>query len=102
MGAPELRDLGEGRFALAGEITFETAPALLAAGEAAFGAHRRAEVDLTGVGRADSAALAVLVEWILARRAAGAELRYRNVPAPVRALAGIAELEGLLALAGEG
>lgn len=97
MAAGGLSDQGGGRFALSGDLVFETVPALLAAGDAAFGAVTQAEVDLAGVGRVDSAGLALLLEWTVAGRAAGRAVRYRNAPAALSALAGISEVEGLLA-----
>ena len=45
----ELKDLGEGRFSLAGEMTFETAERILLASEEPFEQHTRIEVDLSGV-----------------------------------------------------
>jgi phospholipid transport system transporter-binding protein len=88
---------GEGRFALSGDVGFEDAARLLAEGDAAFGALGRAEVDLAGVGRVDSAGLALLLEWSLAARAAGRALAYRNVPPAVASLAGISDVAELLA-----
>ncbi len=96
MDAARLSDQGAGRFALSGDLVFDTVPALLGAGEAAFGALDQAEVDLAGVGRVDSAGLALLLEWSIAGRAAGRAMRYRNVPAALAALAGISEVGALL------
>jgi phospholipid transport system transporter-binding protein len=96
MPAPNLVDLGGGRFALSGDLVFETVPALLIPGDAAFAAIARADVDLAGVGRVDSAGLALLLEWSVAARAAGRELGYRQAPAALVTLAGISEVEGLL------
>jgi len=55
-----LERLGDGQFALSGDLVFESAPRLLLEGEAAFGAVGRAEIDLARVGRIDSAGLALL------------------------------------------
>lgn len=100
--APQLQDRGGGRFALAGDLVFETVPTLLPRGDAAFAAVTRAEVDLAGVGRVDSAGLALLLEWSVAARVAGRALGYRNVPATLAALAGISDVEGLLTAADGG
>jgi phospholipid transport system transporter-binding protein len=102
MVATSLRDEGGGRFALSGDLVFGTVPALLGAGDAAFGALAQADVDLAGVGRVDSAGLALLLEWSVRARGAGRTLRYRNAPAALAALAGISEVEGLLEPAGAG
>jgi phospholipid transport system transporter-binding protein len=91
---------GDGRFLLSGDLVFDSAPQLLAAGEAAFGGRSEAEVDLAGVGRVDSAGLALLLEWSLSARGAGRTIRYRNMPDALASLAGISEVSGLLEPAG--
>jgi phospholipid transport system transporter-binding protein len=87
----QLESAGDGRFRLAGVLSFETAAAVLAAG-GAFAAAPRAAVDLAGVTHADSAGLAVLLTWLQAARAAGRRLVFEALPAP---LARIARLCGV-------
>lgn len=91
---------GDGRFELSGDVGFADAARLLAEGDAAFKDLRRVEVDLAGVGRADSAGLALLLEWSLAARDAGRSLTYRNLPPAVSSLAGISDVAELLTPAG--
>jgi phospholipid transport system transporter-binding protein len=88
--------LGNGQFALSGDLVFESAPRLLLEGEAEFGAAGRAEIDLGRVGRIDSAGLALLLEWSIAARSAGRSVAYRNMPAGLAALAGISDVSELL------
>ncbi len=95
--AARLAAAGAGRFELTGELGFKDAVRLLGDGDAAFGGLKNAEVDLAGVTRADSAGLALLLEWSLAARAAGREIRYRNIPPAIVSLAGISDVEELLA-----
>jgi phospholipid transport system transporter-binding protein len=52
--------------------------------------------DLQGVGEADSAGLALLVDWLASARAAGRTLRYAQVPGQLRALAKLSDVEPLL------
>lgn len=87
---------GDGRFALKGDLVFENAARALEAGDAAFAGQAEIEVDLAGVGRVDSAGLALLLEWAVAARAAGDAVRYRNLPAGAAALAGISDVSELL------
>ena len=94
--AGRLAAAGTGRFALSGEIGFDAAARLLAEGDRAFTGLPEVEVDLTRVTRADSAGLALLIEWSLAARDAGQVLRYRNVPPSVASLAGISDVSELL------
>lgn len=91
-----LRAVAPGSYRLEGRLVFGTAPRLLAEGEAAFAGEREILVDLSGVTRADSAGLALLVEWSLTARAAGREIRYRNLPAEITALATLGEVRPLL------
>jgi phospholipid transport system transporter-binding protein len=91
-----LEKLGDGRFALSGNLVFDSAPRLLVEGDAAFGALDRVEIDLARVDRIDSAGLALLLEWSLVARDAGRAVSYRNMPAGLAALAGISDVSELL------
>ncbi len=97
-----LAGAGPGRFELTGAIGFADAARLLAEGDAAFASQAAVEVDLARVTRADSAGLALLIEWSLAARAAGRSLRYCNVPSAVASLAGISDVAELLSPSGGG
>ena len=101
-GETRLEDRGEGRFALAGDLVFENAARVLEAGDAAFAGRPRVEVDLAGVGRVDSAGLALLLEWAAAARSAGGSVSYRNLPSGVAALAGISDVSELLGATASG
>ena len=100
--AGRLAAAGDGRFELSGELGFDDAARLLAEGDSAFGSLQEAEVDLSGVGRADSAGLALLLEWSVAAAAAGRSLRYRNIPSAIASLAGISDVAELLSPPGGG
>lgn len=93
-----LTAVGPGRMALAGELTFTTAPALWDAAERLLAARAsdQVDVDLGGVTRADSAGLALLVGWLSRAQGAGVKLRYLAVPERLRAIAHISEVDGLL------
>lgn len=92
----ELKDLGEGRFALEGEITFETAERILLASEEPFEQHTRIEVDLSGVTKSDSAGLALLLEWITWANHTVREIRFLSMPERILAIARTTEVEALL------
>ena len=91
-----LAGLGQGRWTLSGDLLFENAARLHDDGLAAFGAEPRIEIDLSQVGRVDSAGLALLVEWSIAARDSGRAVHYRNVPPVLGALAGISDLAQFL------
>ncbi|HSM31413.1 MAG TPA: STAS domain-containing protein [Woeseiaceae bacterium] len=92
----ELQDLGEGRFALNGEMTFETAERILLASEEPFEQHTRIEVDLAGVTKADSAGLALLLEWITWANHTVREIRFLSMPDRILAIARTTEVDQLL------
>lgn len=89
---------GPGAFAVRGAMTFATAARLHPAGLAALGAsgEQRLVLDCAGVGNADSAGLAVLVDWLAWARGAGRELQLKNVPGKLVDIARISELDELL------
>jgi phospholipid transport system transporter-binding protein len=92
----QLADRGEGRCVLSGALTLETAPWLwqqLQTGSLLDGA-RTAE--LSDVTDADSAGLALLVTWRASCQAAGADLRFENVPERLMALARLTDAQSLL------
>jgi phospholipid transport system transporter-binding protein len=92
----DLNDLGEGRFELKGEMTFETAERILLASEEPFEQHTRIEVDLSGVTKADSAGLALLLEWITWANHTVREIRFLSMPERILAIARTTEVEQLL------
>lgn len=84
---------GERRWRVQGDMDFQTVGALLRAGEQAFATPGDVEVDLSAVGRTDSAGLALLLEWARAARQGGGELRLRAVPAQLTAIAAVSGLD---------
>lgn len=83
---------GEGRFAVNGRLDFQTVPGLLAESESRFG-DGPITVDLAGVEHGNSAALALLLEWMRRR---GDRLRLENLPPGLLAIARASDLEPFL------
>ena len=96
MSSFDLKDLGEGRFSLSGEMTFDTAERILLASEVPFEQHTRIEVDLSGVESSDSAGLALLLEWITWANHTVREIRFQAMPERVLAIAKTTEVDHLL------
>jgi phospholipid transport system transporter-binding protein len=88
-----------GHWALSGDLGLETAAGVLAQGEAAFTGVPRTEVDLSGVTDADSAGLAVLIEWVRGACLSGRSITYRSLPPRLAELARIGGVAGLLPIA---
>lgn len=84
---------------LEGALTMLTAPAMLEVGR-----RRAAEADLvvdfSAVTEADSAALALLLDWLRAARAAGHGVSFRALPAGLASLAALYDVDTLLSLSG--
>jgi len=95
----QLEPRGEGRYVLAGNLGLGSAAAVLASGRAAFSGQPRVEVDLSRVERADSAGLAVLIEWTRQARRDGTEISFRALPDKLLGLARIGGVERILPLA---
>ena len=92
----ELVDLGDGKFAVRGAMTFATAGRILRESEEPFEAHTRIEVDLSGVDKTDSAGLALLLEWITWANHTVREIRFLDTPERIDAIARVTEVEQLL------
>lgn len=93
---PALEATGEGTFELRGPVTFATAGSLLAAGAARFNGQGSVTVNLGKVTRADSAGLALLLEWLRLGRAAGRPVHFTHLPEKLRAIARLSGVETLL------
>jgi phospholipid transport system transporter-binding protein len=80
-----------------GALDFTTVTALLAASRAWFAAGTDIVIDLAGVTQADSAGVALMVEWLRLARRAGGRVEFRNTPAQIRNLIAVSGLgEALL------
>ena len=70
---------------ITGNLTFDTAPELLAQSQSWFGAGAaQIVVDLAAAGRTDSAGIALLLEWIEMSRRQGLQIRFTNLPSQLR------------------
>lgn len=82
-----------GRVSVDGEMTFSAIDKKVA-GAFDFLAHaKQVTVDLSGVSQADSAGLALLIEWIKFARGKRVQLRITNVPSQLLNLAKLSGLE---------
>jgi len=89
----------QGTFALSGQMTFQTVPLFLArTDEWLQGDARTVTIDMQGVTLADSAGLALMLEWLQRARAAGREMVFTNIQDQVRDLirvSGLTQVFGL-------
>ena len=85
-----------GSFLLTGEMTFRTSlPAIREAASIIDAAYTPLQFDLSGVSRADSAGVGLLIEWQRLAARARCELRYTNMP---KTLESIMRVTWLLAM----
>lgn len=94
----EVVSAGADQLAVRGALTFATARLASAAGLRAIGASkaRRLTIDFAAVTAADSAGLAVCLVWLGIAQRDGRELVFTNLPAHIRSLARISEVDSLL------
>jgi len=84
------------RSRLSGTLDFESVPRVWPSLAEKIRASRRLEVSLEGVEKSNSAALALLLQGLELARRSGCELRYKEIPPPLLALARMSNVERLL------
>ena len=91
-----------GRIVVTGELTFASARDARQLGLLVLESSRATKlvIDCGGVTRADSAGLAVLLDWLAWGRRKSRSLTLENLPASLVAVARISEVDGLLTAAG--
>ena len=92
----EFSELAEGRFELVGEMSFGTASEILKISEPLFNQHQVLEIDLSQVKRADSAGLALLLEWKAQANQRGHEIAFLGIPDSLLAIAHTTEVRHLI------
>jgi phospholipid transport system transporter-binding protein len=92
----EFEALGGGRFAIRGAFGFRTVSAILERSRQLFHDVAVIKVDFSGVSEADSAGLALLLEWVSWARSARREMRFFEIPSQIRAVAEISEVDEIL------
>lgn len=98
MSGASLLAEGESRFVVAGALDFSTVAPLVAEGERLFTGTGRLEVDLRGVSSANSAGLALLLEWLHLARRRKLSLRFHHLPESLMRLAALTNLTAVLPL----
>jgi len=93
-----LEAVSPGRYRLIGELDFDSVPALAARSRELFSEPGEVQVSLEAVGRADSAGLVLLVDWLREARRRGRRIGFTHVPAQLLALARVSGVDELLPL----
>jgi len=87
-----------GGIMIEGAMTFSTANQLLADSRAYFASQSELLIDLTKVAQADSAGVALLVEWLRIAKCQQVALHFRNIPTQMWAIIEVSGLEERLPL----
>ncbi len=90
---------GEGRLRVDGVLDFATVSRLFRESDVLFRDQGRLRIDLAGVEAANSAGLALLLEWMDLARARRVDLRFLNLPESLQRIASFSNLGSLLPLA---
>jgi phospholipid transport system transporter-binding protein len=99
MDEPRFERVSEGHWRLSGELSFETVPAVLTRHPQIGNDAGELQVDLAGVTRADSAGVALLVEWRREAQRRRRTICFHNIPLQMLAIARLSGVDELLALA---
>ena len=87
----------DGGAAVRGELTFASVPVLAAGAAGWLRSGEATTLDLSAVTRADSAGLAMVLEWVAQARAGGGSLRLKAAPEQMLAIARASGLASLFA-----
>lgn len=85
-------------YLVSGELTLETANAVLSETKNLFNGSAQMDIDLSRVTRADSAGLALLVTWMRQAKQTDKNIRFEHLPAQMLAIAKASGLDEFLPL----
>ncbi len=98
VNSARLSALAPGEYGVSGSMGFDTVAGLLAQSAAIFNGAASVVIDLSAVERADSAGVALLVEWLRLARGQGVTLRFRHIPSQMWAIVEVSDLAARLPL----
>jgi len=79
-----------------GALDFDTANKVLEDVAAQIAGNARLDIDLSGVTHANSAGLALMIEWLAIARQADHVVTFHHIPDGLRQLAGVCQVDGLI------
>jgi len=93
----ELQVTDDGQVRITGPLGFATAGQLLESSSDMFAGHDSLLVDLSGVTSVDSAALALLIEWLRMAQQCKCTIRFAAVPEKLLAIAKLSGVDDIIA-----
>ena len=98
MKSAQLVKTDDGRLLVSGALSMETVPGLLKQGLLQGGGDGDIRVDLQGVERADSAGVALLIDWQRVAQRQQRSIHFQNIPTQMLAIARLCGVDELLSL----
>ena len=98
MTAVQFNRADEDVYRVSGELSFQSVPLLLKASDKVFHKDTSVTIDLQEVTRADSAGVAMLIEWARNAHEADAKIEFHNMPQQMLEIARVSGVDKLLAL----
>ena len=97
MSMPSLKKISQNTFSVSGELNMQTVPAISrTANSQLLGLQGKVSIDLSAVSRADSAGLALLIDWLRIAKQNQYSIAFRNLPKQLQQIAAVSELEDIL------
>ena len=81
---------------VSGVLDFVSARETLESVSSCIRANKTLDIDLSGVVEANSAGLALLIEWLAVARREGHSVTFHHIPDSLRQLAGVCQVDGLI------
>ncbi len=88
----------DGRLRVSGELSFKTVPALVANNKDFLSNGNSIDIDLSDVSRADSAGVALLIEWQRQAQKQNKSICFINIPSQMLAIVHLSGVDDLLSL----
>ena len=97
MNQPHLEKISDHEYALSGELTMKNVPQVaLETAPMIAGMSGEVSIDLSRISRADSAGLALLIDWLRIARREKVTLRFERLPDQLMQIAQVCELHSIL------
>ena len=98
MSEPLLKLSTDGRLCVSGELSFKTVPGLVASNKDFLSNGNSIDIDLSDVSRADSAGVALLIEWQRQAQKQNKSIYFTNIPSQMLAIVRLSGVDDLLSL----
>ncbi|RTZ61545.1 MAG: anti-anti-sigma factor [Gammaproteobacteria bacterium] len=95
MQPASIQRIDDDRFAISGDLVFETVPQAERVAKGLLDAGSDAELDLQNIGQVNSAGIALLVDWYARYFKNRRQLHFRNIPSHLQRLIKVNELTAI-------